>query len=204
MEEFMNYSFLFMGMVMLLIWLTIVAMILMMWIGSKIENARFFKAAIRSLDFKDIDEVRDGIQNDFEVYRNRRYGFKSKKIVDLCQEFERKLKLQKNGILGKNDNYIHKLHLVISILKDEYKFDDEKMNQIIENVRSSSGTDDARTLREYLIRLNAYNDGIIFEKKQNFKDMQEKLTRKKWVSNLGYTLGIIGSIASIYSLFWIK
>lgn len=201
MEQFLNYSYLFVGVITLLIWISVLALILITWIGSKIENRKFFKAAQRSLDFKDIDEIRNGIKNDFEVYRNRRYGFKSKSIVELCQEFERKLKLQEDDINDINYNYICKLESVISILKDEYKFDDEKMNKLIENVQSNAGIEDARMLREYLIRLNAYNEGILYEKERNFKDMQEKLTRKKWVSNLGYIIGIIGSIASIYSFF---
>lgn len=200
----LNYSYLFFGVVMLLIWITLVAIILIMWIGSKIENKKFFKAVQRSLEFKDIDEIRNGIKNDFEVYRNRRYGFESKTIIELCQEFDRKLKLQEDDIRDKNNNYIHKLEAVISILKDEYKFDDEKMNKIVENVQDNSGIEDARTLREYLIRLNAYNEGILFEKERRFKDIQEKLTRKKWMSNLGYIIGIIGSMASIYSLFIAK
>lgn len=205
MERFiMNYSYLFLGIVILLIWITMIAMILIMWVGSQIENEKFFKAVQRSLEFKDIDEIRNGIKNDFEVYRNRRYGFKSKTIIELCQEFDRKLKLQEDDIRNKNYNYIHKLEAVISILKDEYKFDDEKMNKLVENVQGNSGIEDARILREYLIRLNAYNEGILFEKERTFKDMQERLARKKWISNLGYIIGIIGSIASIYSLFFAK
>lgn len=78
------------------------------------------------------------------------------------------------------------------------------MNELIKNVQNNSSLDDARILREYLIRLNVYNDGILFEKDRTFKDMQEKLTRKKWASNLGYIIGIIGSAASIYSLFLVK
>lgn len=202
MEVIMNYSYLFFCIVMLLIWITMIAIILIMWIGSQIENEKFFKAVQRSLEFKDIDDIRNGIKNDFEVYRNRRYGFKSKTIIELCQEFDRKLKLQEDDI--RNKNYIHKLEAVISILKDEYKFDDEKMNKLVENVQGNSGIEDARILREYLIRLNAYNEGILFEKERTFKDMQERLARKKWISNLGYAIGIIGSIASIYSLFFAK
>lgn len=204
MEEFQYYSYLFFGVAMLLIWITLIVTILIMWIGSKIENKRFFKAAQRSLDFKSVDEARNGIENDFEVYRNRRFGFKSRTIVELCQEFERKLKLQEDDINGKNRDYICKLESVISILKDEYKFDDEKMNELIENVQSNSGIEDARILREYLIRLNAYNEGILFEKERTFKDLQEKQKTKKWVSILGYIIGFIGSIASLYSLFFTK
>lgn len=204
MEEFVNYSYLFLCIVLLLIYVTMFAIIFIMWIRSKIENERFFKAVKRSLDFKDIDEIRNGIKNDFEVYRNRRYGFKNKTIIELCQAFDRKLKLQEDDIKGENYDNIHKLESVISILKDEYKFDDEKMNELVKNVESNSGIEDARILREYLIRLNAYNEGILFEKDRAFKDMKEKITRKKWLSNLGYIIGIIGSGASIYSLFFSK
>lgn len=157
---------------------------------------------MRSLDFSSVDEVRKGISNDFEVYRNHRFGFKSKTVIELCQELEREIKLQEKGN-SKND-HIQKLEDVISILKDEYKFDDEKMNEIIKNVQNKADVEEARKLREYLIRLNAYHDGIIYEKDRYFKDFQERSTRKKWVSNFGYAIGIIGSIASIYSLFFAK
>lgn len=171
-----------------------------MWVGSKIENERFFESAMRSLDFSSVDEIRKGITNDFEVYRNHRFGFKSKTVIELCQELERKIKLQEEDV--SQNEHVQKLEAVISILKDEYKFDDEKMNQIIINVQNKADVEEARKLREYLIRLNAYHDGIIYEKDRYFKDFQERATRKKWVSNLGYIIGIVGSIASIYSLFF--
>lgn len=200
MEEFLEYTNFILAIVVLLAWLTIIVILLIMWIGSRIEYIRFFKAAMRSLDFSSIEEVRKGISNDFEVYRNHRFGFKSKTIIELCQELERKIKLQDNGINQKER--IEKLESVISIYKDEYRFDDEKMNEVIKNLQNKTDVEEARKLREYLIRLNAYHDGIIYEKDRYFKDFKERTTRKKWISNLGYILGVLGSIASIYSLFF--
>lgn len=199
MEKLLLYTNFVTWIAVVLIWTTIILTLLITWIGSKIENERFFKSAMRSLDFSSIDEVRKGISNDFEVYRNHRFGFKSKTIIELCQELERKIKLQEKDV-SQNEN-IRKLESVISILKDEYKFDDEKMNQIITNVQNKADVEEARKLREYLIGLNAYHDGIIYEKDRYFKDFQEKSTRKKWGSNLGYAIGIIGSLSSICSLF---
>ncbi len=189
------YGNIFIGIGTILIWIYGVAMVLVLWIGSRIEDTRFYKAATKSLKFKNIEESVNGIRNDFEVYRNHRFGFKSKSIIDLCQELERKMKLENI------DEDVHKLEDIILIFKDDYKFDDEKMNKIIEKTRNQSGTEEARELREYLIRLDAYNSGIIYEKERYFKDMLEKMERKKWVSRIGYIVGIIGSIASVYSIF---
>lgn len=199
MTELSMYVNLILAIGVVLIWATVIIMILVMWIGSKVEHERFFRAARRSLEASNIDEVRNGIKNDFEVYRNHRFGFKWKNIVEMCQELGRKMKLEGKDQL--NESQLRKLEEIITILQDEYKVDDEKMNEVINNIQKKSGVEDARKLREYLLRVSAYHAGIIYEKDRCFKDMQGKLTKKKWASNLGYILGIIGSIASICSIF---
>lgn len=198
MQEILQYSFLLYAIVILVVELTILLLVFNAWVLTKRENKRFFEAAIKSLKFKGVQNSVRGIRNDFEVYRRRRFGFKSEKIVELCQELERKLKL------GDGNEDLSKLEEIILIFKDEEDnpFKDEKMENIIENVKSISGNDDARKLREYLIKVDAYNSGIIYEKDRHYKDMEVKLKRKKWVSILGYFLGVAGSIASIYTLFF--
>ena len=122
-----------------------------------------------------------GITNDFEVYRNNRFGFRSQTVIELCQELEQKLKLQ-----GNLEN-IQRLESVIAIYKDEYRFDE-------------SSPEDARTVREYLIRVIAFHNGIVYEKERCIKDIQEKMTRRKWINRVCGVLGVIGSLASIYSI----
>lgn len=77
----------------------------------------------------------------------------------------------------------------------------KKMNDVIKNIRDKTGAEEARETREYLIRVNAFNNGIIYEKDRHLKDIQEKMMRRKWINRLCSILGIIGSIASIYSIF---
>lgn len=198
MDEILRYSNFLLSVGVILLWITLVIVLLCAWIGSKIEHERFFRAARRSLEATDLEVVRNGIKNDFEVYRSHRFGFKGKTIVEMCQELGRKIKLQEYPLPEK---CLRRLEEVIIIFQDEYKIDDEKMNMVIANVQEKSGIEDARSLREYLLRVNAYHAGILFEKDRHFEEMKEKLVRKKWVSNLGYILGIIGSLASIYSIF---
>ncbi len=195
MEKIIGYSNFIMGLGVILLWATLVLMLIVMWIGSRIAQKNFFKAAKESLKFRNVDESIKGITNDFETYRNHRFGFKSKTIIELCQELEQQLKL-------KNDtNYIEKLEEIISLLKDEYRFDDDKMNQVIKDISEKSSTEEARKVKEYLIRVNAYHDGIIYEKDRYLGDIQEKMARRKWFNRFCGVIGIVGSVASIYSLF---
>lgn len=195
MEALVGYAYFIMAVGIILLWATLAIMFMSMWISSRIESKKFFDAAQVSLKLTGLDESAKSITNDFEVYRNHRFGFKSKTIIELCQEFEHKLKLKKD------EKYISKLEDIISLFKDEYRFDDEKMNDVINNVRDKSGKEDARTIREYLIRVNAFNNGIVYEKDRYLKDIQEKMERRKWFNRLCGAFGIIGSIASIYSIF---
>ena len=75
------------------------------------------------------------------------------------------------------------------------------MNEVIDNVRKKSGNEDARKIREYLIGLNAYNDGILSEKDRYITDIKEKLTLRKWFNVICGIVGLVGSISSIYSTF---
>jgi len=198
MQKLIEYTDFILAIGVILMWVTICLILFVFWIGNKVAYHKFFKAAKYSLKGNNIDDIRRSIINDFEVYRNHRFGFKSKSIIELCQELENKLKLEEDLT---NTRSIDNLEHVILILKDDYKIDDEKMEQVIWNLQAKSGLDEARKLREYLIRTDAYYKGILFEKDRCFKDMKEKLQMKKWASILGYVIGIIGSVASIYSIF---
>ena len=75
------------------------------------------------------------------------------------------------------------------------------MNEVIKNVNEKIGVEEARKIREYLVRMGAYYDGRIFEKDRQLKDVQERVTRKKWFNIIIGIIGFVGSIASIYSIF---
>lgn len=70
MEKFFQYTNLILAIGVILVWVTVVIMIFAMWLGSKIENERFFKAAKRSLEFKDIDKIKDGIRKTMKYIEN--------------------------------------------------------------------------------------------------------------------------------------
>lgn len=195
MEKLLQYTDFLLAIGVILLWVFLIVLFLSMWIGSKYTKQKFFKAARKSLEFEKNEDILSEIRNDFEVYRKHMFGFKNSSIIGLCQELEQKIKLEGDLVV------VSKLNKIITSFKDEYKFDDEKMNEVIENVRNKSGKGDARKIREYLIRLNAYTDGILYEKDRHLIDIQDKLTRRKWVSVICGIVGFVGSIASIYSIF---
>lgn len=88
MEELMEYTNFILAVGMVLLWATLAIMSLSMWMGSRIESKKFFIAAQASLKLTSLNESMKSITNDFEVYRNHRFGFKSKTVIELCQEFE--------------------------------------------------------------------------------------------------------------------
>lgn len=194
MDRWVQYANFLLACFAILIWTSVLLILLASWIGNKIVKNHFFIAAEKSLKFKSVEEAVRGITNDFEVYRNNRFGFRSQTVIELCQELEQKLKLQ-----GNLEN-IQRLESVIAIYKDEYRFDDDKMNNVIENIKNQSSPEDARTVREYLIRVIAFHNGIVYEKERCIKDIQEKMTRRKWINRVCGVLGVIGSLASIYSI----
>lgn len=195
MDKWVQYTEFLLACFAIFAWTSLLLIFFISWIGNKIVKKRFFIAAERSLELKSIEEMVKGITNDFEVYRNNRFGFKSQSVIELCQELEQKLKLY--GSLSD----IQRLENVIAIYKDEYKFDDDKMNDVIENIKKKSGPEDARTVREYLIRIIAFHNGVVYEKERHIKDIQEKLTRRKWFNRFCGLIGFVGSVASIYGLF---
>ncbi|RHD09884.1 hypothetical protein [Lachnospira eligens] len=183
-----------------LLWLTILILIIIAYVKSKIENKHIYKAIIKTIQISEnINEIQIAITNEFELYRRHRFGFSSNNIIELCQEVERKIKLQ-NSYAEQNDN-IKKIESVIAVFKDQYRFDEEKMNEVIKNVNEKIGVEEARKIREYLVRMGAYYDGRIFEKDRQLKDVQERVTRKKWFNIIIGIIGFVGSIASIYSIF---
>ncbi len=195
MENILQYTNFILAIGVILTWGTLAIMFLLMWICSKIEKNRFFKAAENSLKLHGVVESEKSINNDFEVYRNHRFGFKSQTVIELCQELGQRLKIQGNM------EDVQKIESIIYSFKDEYRFDDETMNTVIKNVKKKSSSEDARKTKEYLIRLKAFYEGVIFEKDRFVRDIIEKAERKKWFNRFCGILGVVGSIASIYSIF---
>lgn len=195
MESFSIYSNFILAFSIFLMWITLVSLVVVMWIGSIKSRNKFFRSAKKSLMLDDIDASKKGITNDFEVYRNHRFGFKSKTVIELCQELEQQLKEKEDLKL------VLKLGKIIDSFRDEYRFDDEKMNEIIDNVKNKSSIEESRKLREYIIRLVEFNRGIVYEKDRRLKDIEEKAARRKWINTIVGVIGVVGSIASIVSLF---
>ena len=78
-----------------LLWLTILILIIIAYVKSKIENKHIYKAIIKTIQISEnINEIQIAITNEFELYRRHRFGFSSNNIIELCQEVERKIKLQ--------------------------------------------------------------------------------------------------------------
>ncbi len=163
----------------------------------------FYVAAYQSLGRKNVDQRVRSVRNEYEVYRKRRFGAGWKDIVSLCQELASKLKSSKDGVFrgsGIAPNYIENLEEVIKVLKDDYNFEDEKMNKVINEINYKTNEEYARTVREYIIRLQAYCQGQLFEKDREKQNYIDKMERKKWLNRFCGILGIVGSIASIYSI----
>ena len=195
MENYLKYTEFILAIGLALSMLIVIVLCGVMICADLLARRSFIKSAKRSLNFPGIVESMKGITNDYEVYRNRWGGLVRRTIVELCQELEQKIKSQ-----DVEEDIVMKLEEIISLYKDDYRFDDDKMNSVIENIRKQSSDEDARNVREYLIKVNAYHRGIVFEKERQINDAQLKMNRRKWWNRFCTLLGVIGSIASIYSI----
>lgn len=164
----------------------------------------FYTAAYESLGRNNVNERVQSIRNEYEVYRRRRFGSGWKEFIPLCQELASKLKSNRDGTFrgyGIVKDRIENLEEVIEVLKDEYNFEDEKINKVVNEIAENTNKEYARKVKEYIIRLQAYCQGQLFEKENEKQHYINKMERKKWFNRLCGIIGIIGSIASIYSIF---
>lgn len=192
--------------------LTLIVVILVLTFGiifvlatiilSAISTHRFYIAAYKSLNRENVYKRTQSIRNDYEVYCKKRYGMVGKDIISLCQELASKLKSSDTFQGFVISQYvIEYLEEVIEVLKDDYNFEDEKINYIINEISQKTNEEYARTVREYIIRLQAYCQGQLFEKDREKQNYIDKMERKKWFNRFCGILGVVGSIASIYSIF---
>lgn len=190
--------------------LTVIVLIIAFWfiwflatiILNLISTHHFYVAAYRSLDGKNVDKRTQSIRNDYEVYCRRRYGAGWKDIISLCQELASKLKSKKTFQGYTIAKYsIEELEEVIEVLKEDNIFNDEKMNNVVDEISRKTNEEYARTVREYIIRLRAYCQGQLFEKESEKRYYIDRMERKKWFNRFCSIIGIVGSIASIYSVF---
>lgn len=190
--------------VIILVYLFLVVFLFITMILSCRSTHLFFISAYKSIDIEDVDKRVQSIRNEYEVYRKRRFGAGWKDIISLCQELSSKLKSSKEDCFRGwriPSYYIMYLEEVIEILKEDYNFEDEKINQMINEIETKADKDCAKKVKEYIIRLQAYCQGQLFEKESEKQHYLAKMERKKWFNRLCGIIGIIGSIASIYSLF---
>ena len=188
--------------IVLLAFIIFIIFVLATLILSSISTQRFYIAAYKSLDRETVYKRTQSIRNDYEVYRKRRYGMAWKDIIPLCQELASKLKSRDTfqGI-GISKHSIEELEEVIELLKDDYNFEDEKINSVINEINQKTNAENARIIREYIIRFQAYCQGQLFEKDREKQNCIDKIERKKWFNRICGIIGIVGSIASIYSFF---
>lgn len=188
--------------IVLLVFIIFVFCVLATLILSSISTHRFYIAAYKSLDRENANKRTQSIRNDYEVYRKRRYGMAWKDIISLCQELASKLK-SRDSFRGEGipKHSIEELEEVIELLKDDYSFEDEKINSVINEINQKTNAENARIIREYIIRFQAYCQGQLFEKDREKQNCIDKMERKKWFNRICGIIGIVGSIVSIYSFF---
>lgn len=147
----------------------------------------------------------DKMKNAYDVYRNRNYGFGYKDIIQLNQQLEQDLrtntykKYYKTGDI-KNVVGADNLDLIINFLKEQLRFDDEKANELFENLSKELQPNQTKIIYDFKIflsELNAFNKGRLFEKEYEISSLKQKLKRKHWFS---YILGGIGLLSSIITI----
>lgn len=191
--------------VLILVWSSLIIFI---WVGSilaKIYENHFFSAVQSVLESQkfDLSKCMDSVRNNYDVYRRHRFGFTNKKIIEMCQELALNLR---NGKGLDSAKYVHKdlwadrLDRIIKQLQYEEAFDDEKANEIVEELKGNTNDNIIESVRRKLVYLQAYHKGVISVKNIEIQELKYKASKDKWIKWITGTLGVIGSIASIVSL----
>lgn len=172
----------------------------------KYIKGRFFKATREVVAAKDFEVHRctASIKNIYEVYRNHRFGFASKKITSLCQELSSDIRrgrgLDSIQCMSK-DEWSDRVDEVIKQLQYEENFDDEKANEIIVELNGNIKAEIIESVKQKLVYLEAYHKGVISVKDAEIQELKNKMKKKQWIVWISGIIGVIGSFASIISLF---
>lgn len=188
------------------VWTSVMIMIGIGYILSKIYEREFFIVVKENLSVKNFNlcKCTESIRNAYEVYRRHRFGFANKKIVFICQEFTTNLRIGKKIDDAEKCNkgkLADRLEEVIKQLQYEEQFDDEKANEIVSILEGKIVNGVIDQVKQKLIFLEAYHKGIISVKNAEIHDLKEKIQKRKWLTWISSAIGIIGSLASILSFF---
>lgn len=146
----------------------------------------------------------DSIKNIYEVYNSYHNFFEEQPIIDVCQEIAIDIRNGKGMDSLKypiKDEYADRVNQVIGKLKKEESFNDEKAKEIVSELNGKIDNISLENIRIKLTFLEAYHQGIVNVKDAEMKKMRNEMIRKKWISIVTGTLGVVGSIASIISYF---
>lgn len=206
MDNIVGITNLLLAIILMLIWVTLLIFVAVGSILAKIYENRFFAAVKAVLDVSkfDLGKAIDSIKNSYAVYRAHRFGFASKKVIAICQELGMDLRNGKGLDSVKStykDLWASRLDDVIKQLQYEEAFDDEKANEIVTELKGSVRDDIIEEVRRKLVFLEAYHKGVISVKNVEIQELKDKASRDKLGKWIVGTLGVVGSVASIISLF---
>ncbi len=195
-----------MAIAIIIIWVSAMLFILIGLILGKIYERRFYIVVIDILDNSNfsLEKCTNSIRYGYDVYRRHRFGFSCKKIIPICQDFASSLRrgvsLDRIQYLSR-DKWAEKLEEVIKQLQQEENFDDEKANEIINELNGKIDNKNLEKIKQKLIFLEAYHKGVISVKDAEIVELQYKIQKKRWITWISGIIGIVGSLVSIGSFF---
>lgn len=188
------------------VWCILILFLLIRAAYELVERRKFYFTVIEIVKQKsfEIYKCTESIKNSYDVYRRCSLIWESQPLVNICQDFSVDIrmgkKLERFQIQSKSE-LADRLECVITQIKEEEQFDDEKARELIDEISNEVSSGTLELVKQKLIFLEAYHKGIIGVKDAEIKLIKAKMETKKWVSWITGTLGVIGSIASIISLF---
>lgn len=194
------------GLAVIVIWLSGFLVIFIGLLLSRVYEKRFYNSVIEILASKNysLETNIDSIKNEYEVYRRHRFGFAGKSIVSICQESASSLRrgIKLDSIqCNQKDEWANGLEKIIKQLKYEQQFDDEKANEIINELYDKIDDKSIEKVKQRLVFLEAYHKGVLSVKNLELQDLKEKMNRKQWISWVSGIVGVIGGLISIISIF---
>lgn len=201
-----NIANIIIGSAVIFVWGTVVVLLLVGFILGKVYERRFFHGVKECISVKKIDlqKCAESIRNYYAVYRNHRFGFNGKKITQICQELSLDIRrgVRLDSIEYKSkDEWADRLDEIIKQFQYEEHFNDEKANEIVDELNGKIAIEFINKIKQKLIFLEAYHKGIISVKDVEIQELRDKLKRKQWINWVSGIIGIVGSLVTIISLF---
>lgn len=174
-----------------------------------IQKRRFYNA-VRETVYAEpfiLKQCTESIKNSYEVYRRYYYFTPCEPIINICQEFAVNIRLGKAldcYQLNHKNELADRVEFVINQLREEQQFDDEKASEIVMELSGIISSETLEEIKRKLTFLEAYHKGVISVKNAEINEIRNRMKTKKWISLITGALGVIGSIASVVSLFLAK